>query len=257
MAYRIATVVEAIQEADGRIRMNISYTGDAGEPEVRLPSYVNQSAAPGANDLRSQAMNQLQILNVNRTVFGAIALPQVLDTLTALPAPVAAKALTSYMAASLPFTPGTVLQDVFTITGSATKTITIIRAGLSTLQTTGGINTWYLLRRSTANSAGTSVAVAAIPTTDTFAAASATVLQYTVNPTAGTLLGRLWTGRVGSPAPGTVGIGDSEKILLLSDRTGLQPVTLTGVNDVLAWNFNGATLPAGLSVTAHFWWTEI
>lgn len=156
------------------------------------------------------------------------------------------------MAASLPFTPGATPQDVFTLTGSATRNVSIIGAGISTQQTTAGVNAWNLLRRSTANSGGTSAAVAAVANDRTLPAATATVLQYTANPTAGTLVGRLWSGRVSSPAPGTSGVGNVNVTLEL----GSSGTKLAGVTDVLAFNFNGAALPAGLSVTAWFAWME-
>ena len=108
------------------------------------------------------------------------------------------------------------------------------------------------MRRSTANSGGTSAAVAAVPTNDIYPAATASVLQYTANPTAGTLIGRVWGGRVPSPAPATV-IGANVLQAITFDRTN---GALTGTADVLAWNFNGAVLPAGLSVVAYFWWIE-
>lgn len=82
--------------------------------------------------------------------------------------------------------------------------------------------------------------------------ATATVLQYTANPTAGTLVGRIWSGRVSSPAPATGGVGNVN-IALDFQRNSIK---LAGINDVLAWNFNGAALPAGLSVVAWVQWME-
>lgn len=257
MAYNVATVIAGEFEADGRLHLLIRYTGNAGELPIDLPFYLGQGTAPGNDLVRGAAMNTLAILNTSLTTRNSFTLPLVLDTTTPLPTATPPKVLTTYMAASAPFTPGATPQDVFTITGSATKAVTIVRAGISTTQTTAGVNTWHLLRRSTANSAGTSAAVTAVPTDDDFAAATATVLQYTANPTAGILVGRVWTGRLSSPLVTTAGAGNPIIEVPTSDgRSGGQPLVLTGTGDVLAWNFNGVALPAGLSVTAYVWWTE-
>jgi hypothetical protein len=155
------------------------------------------------------------------------------------------------MAASAPFTPGATPQDVVTVTGSATRRVTITRLTLSTVQTTAGMNAWQLVKRSTANTGGTSATVPAIPLDDSYPAATAVVRSYTANPTAGTLLGALWSGRVAAPAPATA-LAGSDKDLLFNGG----PVVLTGTTDVLAWNLNGVGLPPGLSVQASVWWSE-
>ena len=179
MAYNTAAVMAAVNETDGRTRLDIQYTGNAGEPPVMQSIWINQASAPGANYVRGQAMNYIAQLNTNRGVITALpALPFVLDTTTALPAP---SVYGAYMAASLPFTvTGATPQDLFTITGSSTKTISVIKTGIVTTQTTAGSNNWFLAKRSTASTGGTSAAVTAVPTDDTYPAATASVLQYTV-----------------------------------------------------------------------------
>lgn len=252
MTYIAATVTESIQETDGRTRLRIIYTGNAGEPPVERLLYINQETAPSAHYIRGEAIAQLALLNENRTVMAAMAVPVVLDTTTALPAPsVAVQA--SYMAASLPFTPGATPQDIFSIIGSASKSVNIVAAGIVTVQTANGGNNWQIVKRSTANSGGTSAIVAPVPCDPAFPAASAVVRQYTANPTAGSLVGRVWSGRVPAPTPATAGIGNPNVQVVFS----FPNLKLSGANDVLAWNFNGAALPAGLSVTAYFWWTEL
>lgn len=162
----------------------------------------------------------------------------------------------SYLAYSAAFTPGATPQDIFTITGSATKLVKILRVFLSTLQTTAGVNGWIVLKRSTANSGGTSAAVVRVGSDQNDSAATATVLQYTANPTAGNLIGNAWSGFISSPAPATAGIGGIMGAFVdFPDSLG-KPITLRSTSDVLAWNFNGAALPAGLSVRAGVIWTE-
>lgn len=251
--YTTATVTNKFTESDGRLRLDVTYTGNSGEAPVVLPIYVLSTALPSADEFRGQAMSKLSILNTTQSVLASITLPVVLDTTTPLPTSTPTFQR-HYTAASLPFTPGATPQDVFMITGSATKTISVLYIGISTTQTTAGVNTWLLLERSTANSAGTSAVVPSVQSDNNVSAATAVVRQYTANPTAGTLVGRIWTGRVVSPAPATVGVGDLEKAIEFPSN---MPSVLSGVGQVLALNFNGAALPPGLSVTASVRWMEV
>lgn len=162
----------------------------------------------------------------------------------------------SYLAYSGAFTPGSTPQDIFTITGSNTKLVKILRMFLSTTQTTAGVNGWTILKRSTANSGGTSAAVASIRSDQNDPAATATVLQYTANPTLGALVGGAWSGFINSPAPATAGIGGVLGAFVdFTDSLG-KPITLRSTSDVLSWSLGGQTLPAGLSVRAGVIWTE-
>lgn len=162
----------------------------------------------------------------------------------------------SYLAYSAAFTPGATPQDIFTITGSATKLVKVLRMFIATTQTTAGINGWAIVKRSTANTGGTSAAVTAIRSDQNDPAATATVLQYTANPTAGALVGGAWSGFINSPAPATVGIGGLMGAFVdFPDSLG-KPITLRSISDVLTWNFGAVALPAGLSVRAGVIWTE-
>jgi hypothetical protein len=251
--YTTATFARLDQNVDGSARMIFIYTGDAGETPREFAYPFSSATPPSADMMRGLAMDRLAILNQTKN-FIAGALPfvgTVLDTTTPLPPP-AASTFGFFMAASAPFTPGVTPQDVFTITGSATRVVHVTRMALMTVQTSAGMNAWALVKRSTANSGGTSVLVTAVPADDAFPAATATVRQYTANPTAGALIGNVWSGRVAAPAPASA-VTDSE-VSPLTDR--ISPITLSGTADVLAWNFGGVALPAGLSVQASVWWTE-
>lgn len=253
MAYVTATFDRLERNADGRPVLVFVYTGDAGELPIEQPYPIDASTPPTLNYMRGLAMQRLEILN-NSLDFIALVTPSigiVLDTTTPLPTP-PAPTFGAFMAASAPFTPGTTPQDVFTITGSATRTIEVWRMAIVTVQTAAGTNAWALVKRSTANTGGTSALVPGVPTNDTFPAATATVRQYTANPTAGNLVGAAWTGRVAAPVPSSALAGPFDRVVDLVPRS----VTLTGTADVLAWNFGGVALPAGLSVQASVWWTE-
>ena len=163
------------------------------------------------------------------------------------------RAAPCFSAASDAFTPGATPQDIFTITGSATKVIEVLRMAISSIQTTAGTNSWFIAKRSTANSGGTSASVTAVPHDSNDAAATATVLQYTANPTAGSLVGNIWSGKQHSPSATTIGLP-----VMLVDFTLLygKPIILTGITDVLGWNFAGAALPTGLSCHCVVTWIE-
>lgn len=251
--YTTATFDRLEQNADGTAVMVFRYTGTGEEPRESKHS-VNTAVMPTADYARGLAMARMAVLNTNRSfLIGAQpSVGTVLDTTTPLPTPVV-PIFGSYCAASVPFTPGATPQDVFAITGSATTIVQVLCIGLTTVQTTAGMNAWSLLKRSTANTGGTSALVAGVPTNDAYPAPTATVRQYTANPTAGTVVGSLWTGRVSAPVPGSTVSNGIERVLSFNQGGS---VTLTGIADVLAWNFGGVALPAGLSVQAWVWWNE-
>lgn len=256
MSYNVATFSRLDENEDGSVVMVITHTGDAGEKprEQRIP--YEATVQPSADTIRAFAMNRSAVLNRTKNfIIGAQPnVGSVLDITTPLPA-TAASTYGVFMAASTPFTPGATPQDVFTITGSATKKTQVLLMGLSTIQTTAGMNAWLALKRSTANVGGTSANIAPVAVSKLFPAATAIVKQYTANPTTpGTLVGNLWSGRVPSPAPATVLTG-VEKILSFNG-VGSPIAHLFDATEVLAWNLNGVALPAGLSVQAFVWWSE-
>jgi len=160
----------------------------------------------------------------------------------------------TYAAASSAFSPPATPTDSFTITGSATSNVYVLKMGLSTTQGALGTNAWYLVKRSAANTGGTHAAPALVPYDSNNPAASATVLQYTVNPAAlGAAVGPVWNGWVNSPVVTGQGMGIEVDFM---DMFG-QPLTLLSAAEVLAWNFNGAALPAALSVLAYVVWYEV
>lgn len=156
------------------------------------------------------------------------------------------------------FTPPATPTDLFTITGSGTKTIRVISVIAGFTQTTAGVNRIYTVKRSTANSGGTSSAPTAVPHDSTNAAATATVLSYTGNPSTGSLVGNIAINNCYSPILATGTSGPNYQVSPTGTVTELlaQPVVLRGTGEVLAINFNGAALPTGLSVTGTITWIE-
>lgn len=146
----------------------------------------------------------------------------------------------TYSAASVAFVPpASAATDIFTLTGSATKTIRIHKIRISGTTTSGSpikINV-SLVKRSTANTGGTRVAVAVVPHDSNNVAATATVGHYTANPVLGTLIGAVRAVSVGITSQGLVG-GDLE---FHYDATS-QPLILRGVNEQLAISLNGGSV---------------
>ena len=160
----------------------------------------------------------------------------------------------TYAASATNITAALTPTDVFTITGSATKTVRVLKVGISGVQTAAGIISILLLKRSTANTVGTSAASAAVPYDSNAAAATATVLSYTANPTTGTLVGSaIRSGKVLIPAAGTASSGDIQE-WFFGDTSG-QSIVLRGINQVFAVNLNATTVTGG-SLSYYIVWTE-
>ncbi|SRR6266702_988272 len=130
--------------------------------------------------------------------------------------------------------------DIFTITGSATKTVRITRIEISGQSTTAVPVQIVLLKRSVANTVGTSTAPTIVPHDSASGAATATVLAYTANPTTGTLIGNIKVAYVYLSAPATATTGPEKLFLTFGDRPAQAPV-IRGIAEVIAINLNGVT----------------
>lgn len=142
--------------------------------------------------------------------------------------------------------------DIFTITGSATKTVKVKRVLISATQTTAGSVLFVLLKRSTANTVGTSTAPTVVSHDTTNPAGTATVLAYTANPTIGTLVGNMFQKKVLTE---TVASASDFQGWDLQLEPQIQPVVLRGIAQVFAINLNGATV-AGGNAAITITWTE-
>src|SRR5690242_6665608 len=80
--------------------------------------------------------------------------------------------------------------DVFTITGSASKLTRVSRIRISGIKTTAGADVdVQAVKRSTANTGGTSTNPVLVPYDSASPAAASTVTAYTANPTLGITVG--------------------------------------------------------------------
>lgn len=168
----------------------------------------------------------------------------------------------TYFAAGT-FTPAATPTDLVTIFGSATKTIRVVRLYIATTNTAAGSQTFFVTKRTAANTAGTHVAATVGRADENDAASTATTVgHYTANPSglgAGINIG---VKRVASPVlvPATFAgvVQDAGYDLLdftLNSETD-KFVTLRGVVQGLVINFAGAALVAGQVHAYQIVWTE-
>lgn len=144
--------------------------------------------------------------------------------------------------------------DFWTITGSASKTVRLKRIQFSGVATAAAAVSFQLIKRSTADTGGTSTA----PTVTSFdsnnAAGTATVNAYTVTPTGiGTLVGIIKALRA-TMTTAAGAIPQVPVIINFSDNDE-QGLVLRGTAQQLALNLNGATV-AGLTLDIDVTWTE-
>mgnify|MGYP001617855685 CR=1 FL=1 len=145
--------------------------------------------------------------------------------------------------------------DLFTITGSATKTVRITRLEISGQATTAAAAQVILLVRSTANLTGTSTTPTVVPHDSASAVGTAVVRAYTVNPgTLGTLVGNIKSVYTFLAAPATATV-DSEPLFFDFGVRPSQAIVLRGTTQVFAVNLNAATVTGG-AWDINLEWTE-
>lgn len=141
--------------------------------------------------------------------------------------------------------------DLFTITGSATKTVKVLALHIAGNATTAITVNLSIVKRSTADTGGTSTAPTRVPHDSTNAAATATVLAYTANPTAlGASVGMLDAFKLDLPTSASATNGQLDE-----NFDDGQPYILRGTGEMLAFNLNSTAIAGGnLNISVH--WTE-
>jgi hypothetical protein len=160
--------------------------------------------------------------------------------------------LATYSAAAT-FTVASSPTDVFTITGSATKTVRILSVEISSTETTASNITYSLILRSTANSGGTSTTLVVGEHDSNNAAATAVVRSYTANPTLGTTNATIRNCKWVPCTPGTAGGSFVQRWDFTESPA--QNIVLRGTSQVLAVNLNGLT-QSGNSYCISVTWVE-
>jgi len=159
----------------------------------------------------------------------------------------------TYSAAFIGLVPAATPTDVFTIIGSATKTIRItsIRVSVSTTAGSGILTNMNLVKRSTADTGGTSSTATIVPHDSNNAAGTAVVRGYTANPTLGTAVGPIRAVRYAA----TNAAAANQEIFIEFGTRPSQTIVLRGITQQLCVNFGSTTVTGGIS-NFNIEWTE-
>lgn len=158
----------------------------------------------------------------------------------------------TYGAAALAVTPAASATDVLAITGAANKQVRVRKIHCDGTSTANGTTIVQVVKRSTADSGGTSTAPAKVPYNSSTVAAVATIKVYTANPTLGTAIGTV------AEAPLTTDAATSG----VTNNTGVtfdfsnQNVILNSATDALALNANATSFPSGAALDCTVEWSE-
>ena len=152
--------------------------------------------------------------------------------------------------ASAQITAAASATDILAFFGNATTTIQVTKIRITGIQTTTGAVDLQLVRRSTANTGGTSTnfSVALHESTDT--ANSSTPIAYSANPSAlGTAAGifRRWHQIIGGATSGA-----GQEYTLEFGENG-KPIILSGTTQGIALNLNGVTIAGGVFNVSIEW----
>lgn len=150
------------------------------------------------------------------------------------------------------FTAASSATDIFTISGSDTKTVRVSRITVYGTRTTAGLVTLQLLKRGTANTGGTSSNANRVRRDAADDGGTAVVKSYTANPTLGSLIGQVDGAIALIPAVGgAVGVDVVRFECVESDK---QPTLYTAAQS-LCVNLGGVTV-TGNSFVCIAEWTE-
>jgi len=149
------------------------------------------------------------------------------------------------------FTP--VAGDIAVLSGSASKTIRITRVEVSmSTSGTAGVEAVTLVKRSAADTGGTSAAMTAVPHDSNYAAASAAPRNYTAAPTLGTAVGTIRGVQFFDDS--NAATGANTWLWDFGTRGGAACIVLRGVAQQLAINLGGVI--ATQTVTVSYEWEE-
>lgn len=162
----------------------------------------------------------------------------------------------TYTAVAVGLVPAASATDFLTLTGSATKTVKVTRANCTGISTAAATALLVALKRSTADTAGTSTTLTAVPSDSNLAAATAVAKAYTANPTTGTLVGNLRAHYVTTSTAASSQVPIELTPFEFGSFGANYPVVLRGVAQTFALNGNGASFSGGTTLACSVQWTE-
>lgn len=150
--------------------------------------------------------------------------------------------------------------DILTIRGSSTKTIRIWKIHISAvfIGNTARLFDVYVIRRSSPNTGGTPTIITPVKHDTNNPDPTVEVTRFGSAPTLGTQVGILNQSMLfasaTTSAANTPLQGANFVQMTFGDNPRCQPLTLRGVNEYIAINFNGITMDANLELDIE--WTE-
>jgi len=160
----------------------------------------------------------------------------------------------TYYSGSLTITAATAATDIWTIAGSATKTVRVLKIELTGTQTTAGQVTVILQKRLSANTGGTTTTYLGNPMDTNNPPCTVTLTQYSANPASlGASGGAIRTGQFFFPGAATATPG--QYIQWQFGNTSDQAAVLRGTSQLIAVNLNAVTV-AGGTFFVNAVWTE-
>lgn len=154
-------------------------------------------------------------------------------------------------AGSSSFTLDTTPNVVFTLTGSASKTVYVQRVSVTCTMTTAGSVNVSLKKYSTAASGGTATAVTEVPLDSADSANTAAMSVYTADPTAGTSVGIVEVRSLSLMAPATAA---ANNVSVFQFAEGMSKgIVLRGTSQQIGLDFGGATTTGGVCQVSAIW----
>ena len=156
----------------------------------------------------------------------------------------------TYMVSTPFFTPATLCTDFFQIAGSSSKKVRLTKLFVNASNSQSDKYKFFVFKRSTASSGGTSSAGVAVPVNSSMPSATASSLYFTANPTVGSVV-----GQVNAVSFFTNGVAQGGGANVLYD-CGMYDgaLTLNSASEAICISAGGVTLPdsPSLQVTAVF-----
>lgn len=167
--------------------------------------------------------------------------------------------LASYVVTAAGYTAYTTPTDLMCISGSATKTVAVTQAYIAIQSTSAALQTVLFIKRSTANTGGTSTTPTPVSYDSSRGAATAVVTVYTAAPSLGNVVGNirviLLSSGVATGSPGVISMS-AQGIPSATRTTQQTPVILRGTAESLCINYAGAALTSGFTSSYGFEWVE-
>ncbi len=142
-------------------------------------------------------------------------------------------------------------NDIWAISGSATKTVKVNKIWISGTRASASQQEIRALKRNTANSGGTPTTATAVSCDSTSPAATAVVTVYTAAATTGNLVGYFRVLKHNIPTAIATFADQNQYVLDFKDN----PVVLRGVGELLALSYFSQALTS-VTININVEWTE-